>query len=227
MTMLKSTLALTFAVLTTSVALAQSGGDPVAQVPINNWSYQRHASTAGEGYLRGSAAVIQAAGQQTYLNSLAYVNFHEGNRRRIENGSLYVRRYLENKELIRQYREKYAPVPPTKEQWARITEASLPPRLTAEQFDSATGNLVWPHILRDAQYTAYRERIDQMMATRTPDNSGDGSQSQRQLTQLIDGMLLLLKDNVKNVSTSQYGSAKTFLLSLDYEIMMPLTTQVQ
>lgn len=225
MTLLKSTLALTIALITTSAAVAQNG-NAVAQVPINNWSYQRHASTAEEGFLRGSASVIQATGQKNYLDSLAYVNFHEGNRRRIENGSLWVRKYLENKELNRQYREKYAPVPPTKEQWDRITQASLPPRLTAEQFDPATGALVWPHILRGDQYKVLRDRINDLVSSRTPDNSGDGSLAQRELAQLIDGMLLLLKDNVHNVTTSQYGAAKTFLLSLDYEAQMPMTNPV-
>jgi hypothetical protein len=93
----------------------------------------------------------------------------------------------------------------------------LPDRLTAENFDASTGALVWPHILRGEEYAAFRNRINDLMANRTPDNSGDGSPAQRELAQLIDGMIMLLKSNGDTVSTSQYGAAKSFLLSLDYE----------
>ncbi len=218
---LTTTFALLLAVTASSVAMAQN--DPVT-TPINNWSYLRHSSTATEGYLRGSATVVQAAGQATYLNSLAAVNFQEATRRQIENHGLYVRTYFANKELNRQYREKYAPVPPTKEQWERITQAALPDRLTAEQYDPATGRLVWPHILRTDEYKAFRDRIDQLFASRSPENSGDGSPSQRELNSLIDGMKLLLKSNISTVSGSQYGAAKWFLVSLDYEAQLPMSS---
>jgi hypothetical protein len=201
-------------------ALAQQN-QPIA-VPINNWSYYHHASTFEEGVLQGSASVISAAGQKNYLDSVAAVNHAEVVRRRIENGALYVKTYLENKELNRQYREKYKALPPTKEQWERITEASLPDRLTAEQFDAATGALIWPHILRTDEYKAFRDRINRLFTSRTPENSGDGSPSQRELAHLIDGMQLLLKTNIDKVSPSQYGAAKWFLMSLDYEAQFPL-----
>ncbi len=209
---------LTVLVAASSIANAQQA----VTTPINNWSYQRHASTATEGFLRGHAAVVQAAGQARYLNSVAAVNYQEAARRRIENSNLYVKTYFENKEINRQYREKYAPVPPTKEQWARITAAALPDRLTAEQFDPTTGALIWPHILRTDEYKAFRTRIDELVSNRTPENSGDGSPSQRELAELIDGMKLLLKSNVGTVSTSQYGAAKWFLMSLDYEAQLPM-----
>jgi hypothetical protein len=208
-----------FAVATTSMAVAQNG---VITTPINNWSYLRHSSTATEGFLRGQATVIQAAGEASYLNSIAAVNYQEAARRRIENHNLYVQKYFENREANYQFREKYASAPPTKEQWARITDASLPDRLTAEQYDPATGRLVWPHILRGDEYAAFRNRIDELIANRTPDNSGDGSPSQRELSELISGMKILLKNNIDTVTTSQYGSAKWFLLSLEYEAQLPL-----
>lgn len=202
-----------------SVALAQN----VHTTPISNWSYQHHSSTATEGFLRGRAAVVQAAGQTNYLNSIAAVNLQEANKRAIENRGLYVRTYFENKEINRQYREKYASTPVTAEQWARIVEASVPKRLTAEQFDPATGALVWPHILRTDAYKAIRERIDELVATRSPDNSGDGSPSQRELASLVNAMKLLLKGNIDTVTGSQYGTAKRFLQSLDYEAQLSKT----
>lgn len=218
-----TTLTLAFVMTASSYVAAQQG---VAITPINNWSYQRHSSTFEEGYLRGRAAVAQAVGQANYLNSVASVNFQEANRRRIENHNLYVRKYFENKEINRAYREKYAAVPPTKEQWARITAAMLPDRLTEQQYNKSSGTIVWPHILRMEQYTAFRNRIDELVADLTPDNSGDGSPAQRELAELIDAMKMLLKANIKTVTPSQYGAAKSFLVSLDYELKISEDVQL-
>ncbi len=212
-------LGLVLAATAASQALAQADAQPPV---INNWSYLGHSSTFEEGYLRGTANVIQSAGQANYLNSVAAVNLQEANRRRIENQNMYVRKVLENRELNAQYRARYASVAPSKEEWQRVTEAALPDRLTAEQYDPATGRLVWPHILRSDEYKAFRERIDQLFASRTPDNSGNGSPSQRELAALIDGMKMLLRSNIDSVSSSQYATTKWFLLSLDYEAELPL-----
>jgi hypothetical protein len=205
------------------LAWAQNGA---AIAPIHNWSYQQHSSTATEGFLRGRASVIESAGQMNYLNSVAAVNFQEAIRRRIENHNLYVRKYFENQELNRQYREKYAPIRPTEEQWKRIAESALPARLKLEELDPATGRIVWPHILRGEEYRALREPIEEVFATRTPDNSGDGSPSQRELAPLIDGITMLLKSNSHTVSSSQFAAAIWFLRSLAYEARLPLESQV-
>lgn len=194
---------------------------PVAIAPINNWNYQDHASTAEQGYLQGVASVFQGAGQANYMNSLAAVNFQEAYRRQLENNRLYVQVYLERREMVRQYLDKYGNHPPTPEQLARVAKNALPDRLTAEEYDPATGKLVWPHILRDPVYAPYRERIDELMASRTPENSGDGSPWQRELHQLVDGMIRLLKQNIETVTIQQYARAKWFLISLDYEGTLP------
>lgn len=207
---------------------AHAQGDPAAAAvgpvapPIVNWSYVGHSSTLQEGYLRGAAAAIQSVGQANYLNSIAAVNLQEATRQAIENQNTYIRNTLENRELIQQYRERYRPRAPTKEEWQRVTEASLPDRLTPDQLDPITGQLVWPHILRTDEYRAFRERVDVLFSNRTPDNSGDGSPSQRELASLIDAMKMLLKSNIKTVTLSQYSSAKWFLRSLDYEAQLPL-----
>ena len=204
-------------------ATAFGQSNSVATAPIYNWSYYRHASTPTEGYLRGQASIISSVGQTNYTNSLAAVNFQEAYRRQLENSRLYVQTFFERRELARQYYEKYNPIPPTKEQWARITEASLPDRLTKDQYDPVTGRLVWPHILRTEEYAALRNRVDELMASRSPENSGDGSPSHKELSQLVDALKRLLKDNIDEVTPQQYANAKWFLLSLGYEAELPAT----
>lgn len=217
--LIKSLLGATLVIGGASHALAQNAA---VAPPIVNWSYQRHASTATEGFLRGQASVVQSAGQANYLTSLAAINYQEAVRRNIENRGLYVRTYFENKELNRQFRERYSSGPPSKERWARVVAAASPDRLTMDQYDSATGRLIWPHILRIDEYKAFRDRIDDLMAQRTPESSGNGSEIQREVATLLDGMSALLKSNIDTVSPSQYGEAKWFLLCVGYEAQQPL-----
>ncbi|MCA9131168.1 MAG: hypothetical protein KDB22_28990 [Planctomycetales bacterium] len=203
-------------------AATHSWGQNAALTPINNWSYMHHSSTYAEGVLRGNASVIQAAGQANYLNSVAAVNYQEARRQALENSKLYVKTYYENKEISRQYREKYAKPPMTPERWSRIIASALPDRLTPDQYDPSTGALVWPHVLRMDRYEVVREAIDDLLAQRTPENSGDGSPFQRELATLIATMKALLNSNVDTLTSTQFGDALEFLRSLDFEAKQPL-----
>lgn len=190
-------------------------------VPITNWTYYRHASTAEEGFLRGQAAAIQAVGEANYTSSLAAVNYADATRRQIENSRLYVKTIIENREQIRDHREKYSKPLLSKETLEEYVRKSLPDRLTKEQYNN--GKLTWPHILRMDAYTALRERIDVLVASRTPEDSGDGSPSQREIHSLVDATKRLLADNINGMSSSQYGNALWFLNSLDFEMKHPFS----
>ncbi len=213
----KFLMTLTAALAVSAAATVNAQQNQAVAVPMFNWNYQHHASTFEEGYLQGAASVLQAAGQANYANSLAAVNFQEAYRRQIENSRLYVQVYLERREMVRQYLSKYGEHAPSPEFLARVAQNALPDRLTADEYNPETGKLVWPHILRDEAYTPFRKRIDDLMAMRTPENSGDGSPWQRELHQMIDGMKRLLKQNIDTVTSQQYARAKWFLVSLDYE----------
>ena len=209
--------------LTAAASSASAQNNGVALAPITNWSYGHYASTYEEGVMQGAASVLQASGQANYANSLAAVNFQEAYRRQLENSRLYVQVFLERREMVRQYLDRYGDHPPTKEQLERIAKNALPDRLTADEYDQSTGKLVWPHILRDEAYAPFRKKIDELMASRTPENSGDGSPWQRELHQHIDGMKRLLKQNIDTVTSQQYARSKWFLVSLDYEGTLPLS----
>ena len=209
--------------LTAAASSASAQNNSVALAPITNWSYGHHSATFEESYMQGAASVLQATGQANYANSLAAVNFQEAYRRQLENSRLYVQVFLERREMVRQYLDRYGDHPPTKEQLERIAKNALPDRLTADEYDLSTGKLVWPHILRDDAYAPFRKKIDELMASRTPENSGDGSPWQRELHQLIDGMKRVLKQNIDTVTAQQYARSKWFLVSLDYEGTLPLS----
>lgn len=216
-----STLFVAAAVIVGAAPTLVAQQNPVATVPINNWNYQHHASTFEQGYFQGAASVIQATGQANYSNSLAAVNFQEAYRRQLENSRLYVQVFLERREMVRQYLDRYGDHPPTRETLDRVAKAALPDRLSADEYDPVTGTLVWPHVLRDVAYDPFRKRIDELMTSRSPDNSGDGSPWQRELRQLVDAMQRLLRQNIDAITAQQYARAKWFLISLNYEGMLP------
>lgn len=213
---------LVVAPLVLSMLAGAAQAQNVALAPINNWSYYNHASTAAEGYLRGQAAAVQAVGQAQYMQSLAAVNYAEATRQQIENHRLYVKTTLANREEVQSFRERYARRPITKEQWQEFAKRALPDRLTSDQYSN--GKLVWPHILRMDEYAPLRKRIDELVASRSVENSGDGSPMQRELASLVDSLEILLRQNIDNLSSSQYGNSKWFLTCLDYEMKHPLTS---
>lgn len=196
------------------VAEAQNG--PVT-TPVQNWTFYRHASTETEGFLRGQADYVQSVGQADYYRSLAAVNYQDAYRRSLENARLYTQVYLERKEMMKQYQERYREKPPTKEQVQHLTAISRPTRLDNDEYDRVTGKLSWPHILRQSKYDALREQIDVLMASRNETNSGDGSVTHTEISQLVDATRRLLKDNFENVTRQQFGMAMVFLNALEYE----------
>ncbi len=208
--------------LVVSALAGSSYAQNVAIAPINNWSYYDHASTAEEGILRGQAAAVQAVGQAQYMQSLAAVNFAEATRQQLENNRLYVKTAISNREEVLSFRERNSRRPISKEQWQEFSKRALPDRLTADQYSN--GKLVWPHILRMDQYAPMKKRIDVLVASRSIENSGDGSPMQREVASLVDSMKFLLRANIDSLSSSQYGNAKWFLMCLDYEMKHPLTT---
>lgn len=206
------------AVLVCSVFCCGTVFGQAVTVPIQNWSYQNHASTAAEGMLNGQARVIDAIGQANYLNSVAAVNYQEARSKWIDNNKKWISTYYANKIYNKEMRDRYAKKPPTREQWDRITLASLPDPLTQQQYDRETGRIVWPHVLRTAEYDAFRKRIDELVSNRTADNDGDGSPFQREVATLLNGMVMLLQTNIHTLTQTQYADARAFLKSLDYEV---------
>ena len=73
------------------------------------------------------------------------------------------------------------------------------------------------------EYAPMRKRVDELVASRTVDNSGDGSPMQRELASVVDSMKILLRQNIDKLSSSQFAHSKWFLTCLDYEMKFPLT----
>ena len=199
---------------------------PAIAAPVANWSYLNHSSTAAEGALRGQAAVISAAGQNTYMSSLASINFEEAYKRAIENSVAVTKAYYERREIREEFMKKYGPRPFVGEARRKAIEYYQPKRLSAQEFKSQKGQIAWPHILRQEQFTAIVTEIDALFASRDANNSGDGSLTQRQIAQLCHSLDGTLKENIGRVTADQYITSKEFIRSVDLEAKTSLPSEL-
>jgi len=187
---------------------------------------QHHASTFEEGYLRGWADVTRAAGEYNHNSSLANIYQQEANRRAILNKRLYTQTYFEIKEVNRQAREKTRGKRVTQQQVTKFNQSRLPARLTAHEYHIATRNLRWPPVLKDDLFAPERTAIDKAMGARTPDDSGLGTASQREIKQLAIKIEDKIRDLGNQLSSSERIAARKFLKSLAYEAQFAVSIDV-
>jgi len=199
-----------------------TASDPVVYRPIYGWNFLTHSSTPIESVLRGQAAWLESAGQASYYDSMAALNYQQAYKQSLENRLLRTEVYYSRKEMAKEYQQRYAEKPPTLDDVKRIARVAAPARLTPQQFDTRSGRLNWPHVLRDARYDPVRNKIDSLMVSRSAENSGDGSPSHAKIRQLVEVMKMLLKENMDRVTPQQYANAKAFLVSLEFEARQQL-----
>ncbi|MFN7875923.1 MAG: hypothetical protein ACK5PB_11430 [Pirellula sp.] len=212
----RSIAALTVAIGLTGLTNAQTNGPAIA-APVTNWEFIDHSSTFGEGIQRGYASVLRGAGELAYMDSLAAVNYQEAFRKALENRVAYTKAAMDIKAMRAEYRERYAPRPFVGEARKKAIEYYRPKKLTATQFNADTSEIVWPHILRQAEYAPLCIEIGQIFKSRTFENSGDGSPTQLTIDKLTKSLAALLRENINSMSAEQYIYASEFIRSLNLE----------
>lgn len=90
-------------------------------------------------------------------------------------------------------------------------------RLTADQFDRQNNIIHWPYVLRGADYSDLRFKLDQLYSERTPDNSGTDSAGYDEIKQACDEMLGIIDSHAKDLGIDDFITAKHFAQSLEYE----------
>jgi hypothetical protein len=190
---------------------------PVVAAPINNWEFIDHSSTFGEGMQRGYASVLRGAGELAYLDSLAAVNYQEAYKRALENRVAYTKAVLEIKSMRADYRERYGARPFVGEARRKAMESYMPKKLSAAEYNSESGQITWPHILRQSEYSPICKEINEIFASRTFENSGDGSPTHLELTKLTKSLAALLRENINSMSAEQYIYAAEFIRSINLE----------
>jgi hypothetical protein len=181
------------------------------------WGFPGQAGTAASSYMYGLSSVIQAAGSANLMNSAAANNWEAAYSADLDNRMKATNTYFEMRRVNRQSREEERGPRPTSEELARYARDAAPKRLTPRQLDPVSGEVAWPGILQEQQYSKSRETIDRMFAEREASGGGVGASGYRQLHDAIEQMRTQLISNIKNYHPQNYMDARRFLDSLDYE----------
>jgi hypothetical protein len=106
----------------------------------------------------------------------------------------------------REYVQRYATAQKTVAKYEKVRP------LSADVLNPETGKIVWPKALLDNQYTAKRTELEELFELRANKNSCP--ESQIRIQSAARGLAAQLKDNIRNVSPSDYMKASRFLNSL-------------
>jgi hypothetical protein len=140
------------------VICVATGSIAVGQVIYNN------ASTAAEGYQRGAASVISAAGEASLNASQARINNQDAYSMAIDNSTKSVNAFWEQKEIYNQHLQQKIDQSDMK-RTAYLAKHGLG-TLTPEEFDRTTGTVTWPKVLEQKSYDQYRNALDQLFKQR-------------------------------------------------------------
>jgi hypothetical protein len=146
-------------ILSCLVALASIGSAVATAQVIYNSS-----STAAEGYQRGAASVISAAGEASVNASQARINNQDAYSKAIDNSVKSVNAFWEKQDIYQQHvQQKMYKVEQRRETF--VAQNRVQP-LTPEEFDRTTGRITWPKVLEQSQYDKYRTTLDAMFKKR-------------------------------------------------------------
>ncbi|MFO0792214.1 MAG: hypothetical protein U0805_22375 [Pirellulales bacterium] len=180
-----------------------------AQVIYNN------SSTAGEGYQRGAAAVISAAGEASLNASQARINNQDAYSQAIDNSTKSVNAFWEQKDIYNERQQKQL-AEIDRQRQAYLDKHGLK-SLTPEEFDRTTGTVAWPKVLDQGQYDQYRKTLDKLLKQRAYAGALTGDEYMQATAASKDWRALLAKQ--RDVYPSPILSQMIrFILKVDREI---------
>lgn len=172
-------------------------------------------STAGEGYQRGAASVISAAGEASVNASQARINNQDAYSKAIDNSTKSVNAFWEQKDIYNErQQQKIAEI--DRQRQAYLDKHGLK-SLTPEEFDRTTGAVNWPKVLDQAQYDPYRKTLDKLLKQRAYAGALTGDEYMQATAASKDWRAMLAKQ--RDVYPSPILSQMIrFILMVDREI---------
>ncbi len=206
-----------------SIAFAQT--EPIT--PPSSGSYyggypmSYHSSTAAEGRLRGLGDVVRSHGQANLDNSAAAINYSIARKQEMENRQQWTSTYFDMRQANRAARALERGKRASMEDLIRYAQAGKPKQLSPGELDTITGTIHWPILLRSDEFTTQRAELEQLFSRRAS-SSVLGYEDFAIVQETTDAMLDELKDQVREISPTQYIAAKRFLQSIAYEAGRPV-----
>ena len=186
---------------------------PIASPPVAI----DHASTVAEGFLRGEADTVRAAGEFNYNTAAAAVMVQEARSRFYENEVSKTEAYFQKRRLNEAYRAAKRSPRPDKTLMARVSQIRTPKRLEAAQLNGPLGAIDWSAALEAPEFADCRKQLDRLFAERAPSDSGLKSENYRQIQKAAREMGKLLSSKFRQMEQMEFLVARKFLDSLAYE----------
>ncbi len=180
--------------------------------------YSYHASTAGEGYMRGMSDVIRSQGMRNLLNSEAAKNLEDARAKYIDNRLKATQTYFEMKRYNKEYRDANKKPRPTSEQLFRLAKKSLPKPLGPSELDPVTGVIHWPQLLAQPEFASARETLQQLFAARAKASGKFTLDQMNQAKQAVEDLQIELKRRIHDIPAQVYMKSSSFLKRLAYEV---------
>lgn len=193
-------------------------------VPARAQFPQAQAIGAFEGVRRNLESVIRAAGQaNSNSNNISSpaVDSQTAKSMSYDNQIKATNTYFQKRQLNRTYREAERGQRLTRADHERISRSRAPDRLNSSQFDSYTGRINWPVVLKENQYRQNRARIDHLYVEHIAAGGGINTYQYADIKALTSEMRTKLRTNLKNMPPEQYTYARKFLVGLQYEARFP------
>ena len=179
------------------------------------WGY--HSSTAAEGYQRGFADVVRSEGIANLLNSEASINYEDARSKAYDNALKGTQTYFTMRKMNEQYRSAERGTPATSEQLFRWAHRDVPRALNSYEFDSLSGQINWPLLLRAPGYEDYRHGVEQYFRMRSEMPQKVDELTVVRTQELFDNWLMTLKGDIKAFKPNEYIRSRKFLESLALE----------
>lgn len=179
-----------------------------------------HSSTAGEGYARGMADVVRSAGDYNLRTSEAAKNYTDARSQDLDNRLKYTQNYFEMRRINKEARAAEQSPRLSNEDAFRMARQAAPRPLTSAQLDRLTGSIDWPLILRDPQYSALIEPLNQLFVERASGTTAPDIYLKVQ--KAAEVLQAALKKNINIYKSGDFIAAKKFIDSLEYEARFPV-----
>jgi hypothetical protein len=204
------------AVLAAGVAQAQYG-DMYGYPPVY---YGDRATTPIQGIDYGIAAIIRAQGVYNLATSAALINLTEVERREIENRKLWAETYFEMRRINREARAAERGRRPSEADFIRYAQIGKPRRLTPSELDVITGRINWPILLQLPEFNGFRAEVERVFAQRAASGTISAVDYLR-VYQVMQMMQAALRQQIRQVPSTDYMIARRFLESLAFESRLP------
>lgn len=171
--------------------------------------------------LSGMGQAMSGAGQRNLANSAAAINWTQAQSNAMQNQIQHVNTYWEIRNTGREQQKAerlalHGP-PPSAEQIARWNHGRDPKPLGQNQLNPVTGQLTWPSFFAQPTFEEDRNAINELLA-KSATYGGLGYPDQTKARETLDEMAGQLKDQIRNISPSDYMASRTFLNSVSFDL---------